>query len=214
MTQPSSTKMTRTTFSNCFHIIKRRRLITAELQQAHLPVGRHFQVQAAHRQRVETLRVLKCSRSSIFPSWWCGRRTQVLTTKMYTFSPTDSRQIHWVELSPLWSRSPDWRTFTAVGSFSSPMTRTDRTTRSQSNLPSSLPLLQHTERAQISSEEFPEAKNIILRFCLRILRQRPDFRSPELMTLESLLSLTKSLCVNYFLKIVKMYSVINLYINY
>lgn len=104
MTQPSSTKMIRTTFSNCFHIIKRRRLITAELQQVHLPVGRHFQVQAAHRQRVETLLVLKCSRS-IFTSWWCGRRTQVLTTKMYTFSTTDSRQIHWVELSPLWSRS-------------------------------------------------------------------------------------------------------------
>lgn len=87
MTQPPSTKMTRTTFSNCFHIIRRRRLITAELQQVHLPVGRHFQVQAAHRQRVETLRVLKCSRS-IFTSWWCGRRTQLLTTKSYTFSTT------------------------------------------------------------------------------------------------------------------------------
>lgn len=52
--------------------------------------------------------------------------------------------------APRLGSSPDWRTFTAVGSFSRPMTRTDRTTRSQSNLPSSLPLLQHTESTQIS----------------------------------------------------------------
>lgn len=74
MTQPSSTKMTRTIFCNCFHIIKRRWLITAELQQVHLPVGSHFQVQAAHRQHVETLRVLKSSRS-IFTSWWWTQDT-------------------------------------------------------------------------------------------------------------------------------------------
>lgn len=64
----------------------------------HLPVGRHLHVQAAHRQHVETLCVLKRSRSIIIMSCWWHRNTQ----QGRRFWLENTGILFRVELSLLW----------------------------------------------------------------------------------------------------------------
>lgn len=127
-----------------------------------------------------------------------GHRTQVLTTKMCTFFTTVNKaeQLKGAQPAkePLLTRLENLH----GGRFLLQTHDENRLDHDIAVEPSLVAAAAAAQRAHRSSwEEFPEAKTIILRFWLRILRQSLDSRSPELMIVESLLSLKKFLCLNY-----------------